>query len=770
MSTKSRGILFLTLATWFLVLTVGTFDQEDLYHSVYSIGGFYGPALSRSWDFSLTKTLWGIPVIDLGLVGGFRLPFQSSFGSGFLWPLREILSSTAIAILYVLCAMLVAAVSYSRFAESWTPVVTEGKQRWTFGIAKYAAWLIFLYPVLEYLLQEDWYSHVVPYCGFIAISASLSRKDLRDSSLVRLTDVREVVRTVLIGVYLVFLGHASLLRLYFWLPALLLVWHAPSVIRVLRGRLRLAKIEILLFAVVILRVGTVLVDVLSEYRERPRSGTSPDWWVSPLRGPGDFKHFLGQVLVSENSWLLRFLAPDLLQKFNLPSPGLGRLPLSLLLLLFLVGLTEMVLLRSKNRAWCLSVLALQLLVFSSMVGALRVLSAGSDYLWRDTMIVGVGIASLTTLSALEDASQSESILPKSLVRALFVGLLSYYAVTTVVAPRTVMAGRSDEELPSLSPKSVFGSTTNNREWQLLADSLRAEGASTVAFINLKIPYFSDSDTAIGVGGYEGLTGWHQLRQVGIRSLEGFPKMRSTKHLNGSTGFQSRLTFPTDAICHKTTALLLQIDTIVARSHEVASCLSQLEEGGTDAREPRLRVDISDLPGTELRVIHLRSRFWITVDPPPKAGSLTECGIVTDVNCLSRAGQLGLIPIADNEIKCDGRCLDTLDFRSVSSDRSDSRIVLLPISGDIPTRVISSDGDLIATRDINGFVGLPIVAVAGKELRVEWYPDFRILLQAFSGWSQMLFAPTILVRAARRMSGKRSRTLIRVLKQGGTKLR
>ena len=75
----------------------------------------------------------------------------------------------------------------------------------------------------------------------------------------RSTDVREVVRMVLVGVYLVFLGHASLLRLYFWLPALLLVWQAPIVLRVIRGQLRLAKVEILLVVVVVLRIVTVLV-------------------------------------------------------------------------------------------------------------------------------------------------------------------------------------------------------------------------------------------------------------------------------------------------------------------------------------------------------------------------------------------------------------------------------------------------------------------------------------------------------------------------------
>lgn len=769
MLAKSRGILLLTLATWFIVLIVGTFDQEDLYHSLYSIGGFYGPALSRGWDFSLTKTLWGIPVLDLGLVGGFRLPFQSSFGSGFLWPLREILSSQAIATIYVLFAMLIAAVSYSRFAESWTPIVTSGKQRLTFGIARYAAWLIFLYPILEYLLQEDWYSCVVPYCGFIAICAQLSRKDLRNASLVRSTDVREVVRMVLVGVYLVFLGHASLLRLYFWLPALLLVWQAPIVLRVIRGQLRLAKVEILLVVVVVLRIVTVLVDVMSEYRERPGNTATPDWWVSPLRGPGDFKHFIGQVLVSENSWILRLLAPDFLGKFNLPASGLGRLPLSLLLLLVLVGVTEMVFGKSKKRAWCLSILALQLIIFCSMVGILP-LFIGSDYLWRDTMIVGVGIVSLASLSALGDWTQSAPVFLKSVIAAFIAGLLSYYAVTTAVAPSTVMAGRSDAGLPAFSPKSVFGATTNDREWQSLVDALKVEDDSTVAFMNLKIPYFDDNVTQTRVGEFGGLTGWHQLRQVGFRSFEGYPKLRSTKHLNGSTGFKSRLTFPTDAICRQTTALLFQIDSIVVRSQDMKSCLAQLQVSDSGVSRFPIRVDVSDLPGTELRVIHIRTQYWITVRPSTNAQSSPECGVLTDVNCVSSAGQLGLIPFPHNEVQCFGRCISTLDFRSVSSESSESRIVLLPISGDIPTRVISSDGERIATRNINGFVGIPLVEVAGKELQVEWYSDFRILLQGLSGWSQMLIVLIIVVRAGRSILNASRQAWTQVLKNGGAKLR
>ena len=117
--TISRILFGVSFVVWLLLAFIGTYDREDLFHSLYSIGGFFGGIGSGPWNFSLTRTYLGIPVIDLGLVGGFRLPYQGSLHSGFLWPLRTLVPSVAIALLYILASLLLATYAFTLCTGSW---------------------------------------------------------------------------------------------------------------------------------------------------------------------------------------------------------------------------------------------------------------------------------------------------------------------------------------------------------------------------------------------------------------------------------------------------------------------------------------------------------------------------------------------------------------------------------------------------------------------------------------------------------------------------
>jgi len=735
--TISRILFGVSFVVWLLLALLGTYDREELFHSLYSIGGFFGGIGSGPWNFSLTRTYFGIPVIDLGLVGGFRLPYQGSLHSGFLLPLRTLVPSVAIALLYILASLLLATYAFTLCTGSWLRGEWSRRERARYVSLCVACWLVICYPMLEYLLSEDWYSAVLPYTGFLAVVFALCRAELVRGEEVPLRSLQQSLRLLLAGCYFLLLGHVSMIAVYVWLPALLALWQLPGASRSIRLHWRKLAFEAVLGGVVLVRLLAVMIDVGSELRGVGVPRPIGDWWASPLQGVGAFKHFIGQFIAVENSWLLRELAPEFLGRFNVPAVGLGRLALSVSLLIFgaLIVLCSRAVHESRVRVWLWTIVILWFWQFLWMVQVVPPLvRVSASYLMRDSLIVIGALTSITSLPYLLGKSVNGQFKALRHISNLLVLIAFYYAFTTIFVPLTLAESRNGQERPFVSPTSALGSTTRNEEWRGTLDSIAQEDVPLVVLVNSKFPLFPYVvDRA--KDDWKGLTGWHQLRQVGIRSWEGFPKLRSTVHLNGDEA-PSRLSWLSFELCNADVVMLLRVDKLLVTPEDLGECLVGLRSASA-ASLPEVTVDAQILRSAGLVMVSLRHRTMFAVIPTESRNRNSVCGVVTEPGCIFGLGQredvVGVGPVV-----CTGRCLIELDLSGQQTRPSDRRIVVFPLNAQLPHKImeVGSDRELPSLA-VGGFIGVPVREAAGHRLRVELQPDVRMSLYALAGWSHFL---------------------------------
>jgi len=738
---------------WLLLVFVGTYDREEEFHALYSIGGFFGGVGSGPWSFSLTRTFWGIPVLDLGLVGGFRLPYQGSLHSGFLWPLRTLVPSVVIALVYVLMSFLLATYAFVSCTGSWLRAEWDRAEKARYVSLCVACWLILCYPLLEYLLSEDWYSCVIPYTGFLTAAFAVSRAELVRGGAISLRTLRQCLRLLLAGSYFLLLGHVSTFSVYVWLPALLLLWQCLGVSQSFRLYWRKLAFELSLGVVVLVRLLAVVMDVGSELRGKGVPTPLGDWWASPLRDTGSLKHFIGQFISVENSWLLRRLAPEFLPRFNLPAVGVGRLALPVSLLIFgaLIVLCSRAVHERRVRAWLWTIVLLYFWQFFGMIQAAPTLArVSADYQWRDSLIVIGVLATVTSVTSLMGGS---AIVPRRLKRQLPIWLVFiavYYAITTVLVPTTIAESRTREGRKLFSPASAFGSTTRNQNWSRTFKDVAGGDLPLIVLVNSKFPVFPDGVDS-KIDNWRGLTGWHQLRQVGIRSWEGFPKLRSSAYLNGDE-MPSRLRWLSLELCNPGITTLLRVDKLLVSPADLGECLNQLRSLTDGA--PEATVDAQSLRSAGLVVVSLRYQQMFAVTPAESRQGSSVCGVVTDPNCLQSFGQREDV-VGVRPVDCAGRCLMEFDLSNHQTDQRDRRVLLLPLNAQLPLRIVEvGTGRDFSSQAIGGFVGIPYRDANGHHLRVEFKPDARIYLHALSGWSHLLlFLPWLSGCLSRRRTNR-----------------
>ena len=737
--TMNRMFFGISFAVWLLLLVLGTYDKEDIFHSLYSVGGFFGGIGSGPWSFSLTRTFWGIPVLDLGLVGGFRLPYQGSLHSGILWPLRTVVPSVVIAFLYLLMSLLLATHAFLLCAGSWLRADWSKIAKARYVSLCVACWLILNYPLVEYLLSEDWYTVALPYTGFLTTVFALSRSELLRGEELPLHVLRDCLRLLLAGCYFLLLGHFSTIAVFVWLPVLLILWQFLGLSRSICLHWRQLTFEAALSCIILVRLCAVLVDIGLEFRGASVPRPLGDWWASPLQGVGTFKHFVGQFISSENSWLLRKLVPEFLPRFNIPAVGLGRLALSAFLLIFsaLIVVCSRTVHERRVRLWLWTIVALYFWQFSAMTQVVPdLIRVSADYQWRDSLIVIGVLASVTSMPFLLGASAVGQAKLRGPFSMWIVLIAAHYALTTVFAPLTIVSSRTQTGQSVVSPNSAFGSTTRDDDWSGSFRSLAQSDFPLIVLVNSKIPLFPDVVEKMS-DNWQGLTGPHQLRQIGVRSWEGLPKLRSSKHLNGDV-VPSRLTWLSFELCNPEMATLLRIDKILISPKDLGECLEHLGSSSA-ASVPVITVDANGLQSAGLVVVSLRYRgmFAVTPTESPQDGSI--CGVVTDRNCLGSFGQRDDI-IGVGPAICTGRCLMEVDLSSRQTNQQDRRVLLFPLNAQLPHKIVDvGTGREFSSLTIGGFIGLPFRDVAGHQLRVEFRPDARMFLHAFSGWSHLLIA-------------------------------
>lgn len=726
--------VLISIAVWALVLILGTYDQEDIFHSLYSIGGFFGAPTKTIPEFSLTRTLLGVPVLDLGIVTGYRLPYQGTLHLGILWPLRQYLPTLYLAQMYVLLALLIGTQVFVKFATSWHFLGETQTNRRLKSAFCIASWLVLMYPVIEYLLQEDWFSIAIPYLGFVITMFSLSRAEIIHHKTPSPIEVARIFQMTLIGIHFILLGSITTMGMYL-IPILILVGWRTRVFLKARDSLRNFKgLTLLLVLCVTSHALSIVMDVGSEIYERRDISKLSNWWANPARGFGATKHFVGQLISVENSWLVRQLNPEFIGRFNVPASGLGRLPLALVALqcgivVCLVGGHS---LRSRVGRWLWVVEALYLWLFLSMIEvAPYPLRLSSDYLMRDALIpiaITIAMVALGSTSELGLKSRSSNSLHR-----FQLAVVIYYSITVLVAPLTVVGNRQQNQQQALSPKSVMGSITNDSDWARTFESLRIVEFPTLAIVNTSVGDFPSSETK--ERSWRGLTGWHLFRQFGFRSTEGFPKIRSTESLNGQDGLKSRLIPPTLEICGSEVISLLKIDVILVDSSDVAACETRINDIQTSVTHEYRKLE---LPETGLTAFLINQRKWLILKSlTAEIRDYQNCGVITEPSCFLKFWRLSQAELGSETHFCEQGCLYKLDFRELYFDQGINRRLVLPLNTDVTLSAVSTTGESVDIESVNGFATIKLGQVSDELIEVNWRPDVRMYLYAIAAWLNFL---------------------------------
>ncbi|MFM7081299.1 MAG: hypothetical protein ACKOYI_04955, partial [Actinomycetota bacterium] len=101
-----------SLLTFVVINFLGYWDVEDLFTSGSSLGARFGFSTGIDRTNDLIYSLWGVPLLDFGIIGGYRLPFQGTINTGPLWILRNLLPAEVILVSTHLISMMIAAVSF----------------------------------------------------------------------------------------------------------------------------------------------------------------------------------------------------------------------------------------------------------------------------------------------------------------------------------------------------------------------------------------------------------------------------------------------------------------------------------------------------------------------------------------------------------------------------------------------------------------------------------------------------------------------------------
>jgi hypothetical protein len=103
----------------------------------------------------LTQSLFGVPVADFGIIGGYRLPLaDGTISTGPMWFLRSFIPAELMLALPLLGAMILSGLAFGHF---WGE--TRGFNREVPRISLLMCGLCYLtlcYPTILYMLEQDY--------------------------------------------------------------------------------------------------------------------------------------------------------------------------------------------------------------------------------------------------------------------------------------------------------------------------------------------------------------------------------------------------------------------------------------------------------------------------------------------------------------------------------------------------------------------------------------------------------------------------------------
>jgi hypothetical protein len=750
-----------------VVNVLGFWDVEDMLTYFYSTGASYGGVLrTDSASQELVFRVLGVPVLDFGIIGGYRLPYQGAINMGPLWGLSTVFSAQLVIFMTHLLAMMVSGAAFGHFwnqIQHATSLISR-RSRLMFVILLTAI----NYPTLEYVLDQDWYSNSVAYQGFLALtSALLSLMTLLKENKSTPPALHQSLRFAIVGASFLLMGLWSYLPLY--VPPLLVlacsalvIAYRRKIVRVVLSRFLRSPLNSALTISLLMMLVSVVVEVVSEFSGRRMIDASgvDYWWAQPNRSISDLQHFLKQVFATETQPWGVLLDSVLGRRFGIPN-DLTRIPHSGLVVWAFIAIQAFRGCLGRHRSTVVTLLVFWAVCFLQMIHLLpNPLRIRSDSFFRDILLSFALFATCLVLAEQRKHSpgsigwKGDSFLP------LIVALTSF--ALSIAYPIQHLS-----RWGGLSPYGLVGVVSRSDRWdEELQDAL--EGDSGVlavvdpVFLN-RWTEFLDRRNSLKLDGHDyralrpeewkGLYGSFQLRQAGFTLLEGQPKIRDATAFTGmNDSLKQSLEAPTTRSCDVGLLRFLNVGHVLATPTTMRRCASELATSQMVGSISPMSSEITDLSDSGLSMIRLQPRLVFESKSNPNAGANTEtCGLLTDLTCFR---SLRLSPTAEWRYNSDCSLPCIRHLSRMNSDSRAGTTLVMPINFAIGLSVTDDGGKRIPTTSVNGLLAIATDGVNGDHIFIEANADVRMWLMVSTAYAQYVVVGLATVLLHRKLRSER----------------
>ena len=723
-----------SLLAFVVINVLGYWDIEDLFVSGSSLGaqfGFSTSAVDRTND--LVYSLWGVPVLDFGIVGGYRLPYQGTINTGPFWLFRNLLPVEILMSLTHLLSMIIAAIAFGSF---WRVATRHPRQHdFVSSLLCLVCWISLQFPMFEYMLQQDWYTPAIANQGFIgALFSLLTLTILPSTPHSTRADFKRFVQLFLLACYLLVLGHTGLLAIY---GPTLLVFTIVMLFRIRMSSHQLGmtwrhfRFEIALLAVAALRFFVMLIELVVETRNRNMIGTD-SWWARPTRSYPDLKHFVGQLFGTEFKPWLALWNSDWLSNFNISE--LSRTPHTAA---FVMSVVFLYFLRRRNhQQWTTLGLLLGLWMVNFLL-MLRILPniarVPVDYLYRDVLIA-LGMAAVGIVVGSRDNTREAPLHTR-----FNVWLLAAVVITSL------SVSISNPFLQwyrwSTSPYSLSSSLQQSTDW-IQSLEIRSEDYGKVLAVIDPVFLSRWQDESSGEREWQGLRGFFQLRQAGMKTLEGSPKIRDATAFTGATSsLKQSLEAPNVAFCDPVLFGFLGVSKIIMSPEDKDLCVQQLTKGESSEATDWRVTSPKPLADSGLWIAEFSTDRAVS-SRSERPESRVQCGLLADPECRNNLR----LAFDSNWTLSDRQCKLPCVLRM--SRGSNTQVIgnslVIPLNAGNSLTVVDESGLNVQHSTINGLIAIPKDLIRQSELTVKVTPDFRMWLQVTNAYAQYILVACCLV--------------------------
>jgi len=724
-----------SLLTFVVINFLGYWDVEDLFVSGSSLGaqfGFSTSAVDRTND--LVYSLWGVPVLDFGIVGGYRLPYQGTINTGPFWIFRNLLPVEILLSLTYLLSMIIAAVAFGGF---WRVATRHLRQRdFVSSLLCLVCWVSLQFPMFEYMLQQDWYTPAIANQGFIgAFFSLLTLTMLPSTPHSTRADSKRFVQIFLLACYLLVLGHTGLLAIYG--PTLVVLtifvfFMTTKSAHQLGMTWRHFRFEIALLAVAAVRFFVMLIELVVETRNRNMIGTD-SWWARPTRSYPDLKHFVGQLIGTEFKPWLAWWNSDWLSNFNISE--LSRTPHTAT---FVTSVVFLYFLRRRNHQhWTTLGLLLGLWMVNFLL-MLRILPniarVPVDYLYRDVLIA-LGMAAVGIVVGSRDNTREAPLHTR-----FNVWLLAAVVITSL------SVSISNPFLQwyrwSTSPYSLSSSLQQSTDW-IQSLEIRSEDYGKVLAVIDPVFLSRWQDESSGEREWQGLRGFFQLRQAGMKTLEGSPKIRDATAFTGATSsLKQSLEAPNVAFCDPVLFGFLGVSKIIMSPEDKDLCVQQLTKGESSEATDWRVTSPKPLADSGLWIAEFSTDRAVS-SRSERPESRVQCGLLADPECRNNLRLAFDSNWTLSDRQCKLPCV--LRMSRGSNTQVDGNSLVTPLNAGNSLTVVDESGLNVQHSTINGLIAIPKDLIRQSELTVKVTPDFRMWLQVVVGYGQYMLVGYALFR-------------------------